>query len=70
MKNNRYSLRVLSQLLSYPDASLRAQLPALWPVLVEEGALSAARQAELQTLVTQLLRLDTLDAQARYVGDL
>jgi nitrate reductase delta subunit len=67
MKNNRYSLRVLSQLLSYPDADLRAQLPELLPVLQEEGALSAARQAELQTLVAHLLRLDTMDAEARYV---
>lgn len=67
MKNNRYSLRVLSKLLSYPDADLRAQLPALLPALAEEGALSAARQAELQTLVTHLLRLDTMDAEARYV---
>ncbi len=67
MKNNRYSLRVLSQLLSYPDTELRAQLPELLPVLKEEGALSAGRQAELQTLVSHLLRLDTLDAEARYV---
>ena len=67
MKNNRYSLRVLSQLLSYPDTELRAQLPELLPVLKEEGALSAARQAELQTLVSHLLRLDTMDAEARYV---
>ncbi|MEK7345043.1 MAG: nitrate reductase molybdenum cofactor assembly chaperone [Pseudomonadota bacterium] len=67
MKNNRYSLRVLSKLLSYPDADLRAQLPALLPALAEEGALSAARQAELQTLVTHLMRLDTMDAEARYV---
>ncbi|MGV0986213.1 MAG: nitrate reductase molybdenum cofactor assembly chaperone [Limnohabitans sp.] len=67
MKNNRYSLRVLSQLLSYPDTELRAQLPELLPVLKEEGALSAGRQAELQTLVSHLLRLDTMDAEARYV---
>ena len=67
MKNNRYALRVLSQLLSYPDTELRAQLPELMPVLKEEGALSAARQAELQTLVNHLLRLDAMDAEARYV---
>lgn len=67
MKNNRYALRVLSQLLSYPDASLRAQLPQLMPALEEEGALSPARRAELQTLVNHLLRLDTLDTEARYV---
>ena len=67
MKNNRYSLRVLSQLLSYPDAALRAQLPHLMPVLQEECSLSAARQDELQTLVAHLLRLDTMDAEARYV---
>ena len=36
MKPIRYSLRVLSQLLSYPDAELRQQLPLLLPVL--EGA--------------------------------
>jgi nitrate reductase delta subunit len=60
-------LRVLSQLLSYPDTELRAQLPELLPVLKEEGALSAGRQAELQTLVSHLLRLDTMDAEARYV---
>lgn len=67
MKNNRYSLRVLSLLLSYPDAALREQLPALLPALAEEGALSAGRQAELQTLVTHLLRVDSMDLQARYV---
>lgn len=67
MKNNRYSLRVLSQLLSYPDATVRAQLPELLAALKEEGALSAARQAELQTLVTHLLRLDTMEAEARYI---
>ena len=33
MKNNRYTLRALSQLLSYPDAAQRAQLPQLMPVL-------------------------------------
>ena len=67
MKNNRYSLRVLSQLLSYPDAAVRAQLPELLAALQEEGALSTARQAELQTLVTHLMRLDTMEAEARYV---
>lgn len=67
MKNNRYTLRALSQLLSYPDAAQRAQLPQLMPVLKEEDALNAARQAELQTLVTHLQRLDSLDAESRYV---
>ncbi|MFZ9664873.1 MAG: nitrate reductase molybdenum cofactor assembly chaperone [Limnohabitans sp.] len=67
MKNNRYTLRARSQLLSYPDAAQRAQLPQLMPVLKEEDALSAARQAELQTLVTHLQRLDSLDAESRYV---
>ena len=67
MKNNRYTLRALSQLLSYPDAAQRAQLPQLMPVLKKEDALSAARQAELQTLVTHLQRLDSLDAESRYV---
>ncbi|MFM6991616.1 MAG: nitrate reductase molybdenum cofactor assembly chaperone [Rhodoferax sp.] len=67
MKNNRYTLRVLSKLLSYPDAAQRAQLPQLMPVLKEEGALSVGRQAELQTLVTHLQGLDSMDAESRYV---
>ena len=67
MKNNRYTLRVLSKLLSYPDAAQRAQLPQLMPVLKEEGALSVGRQAELQTLATHLQRLDSMDAESRYV---
>ena len=67
MKPIRYSLRVLSQLLSYPDAELRQQLPLLLPVLEEEGALGLARRTELQALVTHLLSLDTLDAEARLV---
>ena len=67
MKPIRYSLRVLSKLLSYPDAELRQQFLLLLPVLEEEGALGLARRTELQALVTHLLRLDTLDAEARYV---
>ena len=67
MKNNRYTLRVLSQLLSYPDATQRAQLPQLISVMQKEDALSSGRQAELQTLATHLRRLDSMDAESRYV---
>ena len=67
MKPIRYSLRVLSQLLSYPEAGVRQQWPELWPVLDEEAALSPARRTELQALATHLSRLDPMDAEARYV---
>ena len=67
MKPIRYSLRVLSQLLSYPEAGVRQQWPELWPVLDEEAALSPARRTELQALANHLSRLDPMDAEARYV---
>lgn len=67
MKPIRYSLRVLSQLLSYPEAGVRQQWPQLWPVLDDEAALSPARRTELQALATHLSRLDPMDAEARYV---
>ena len=67
MKPIRYSLRVLSQLLSYPEAGVRQQWPQLWPVLDDEAALSPARRTELQALANHLSRLDPMDAEARYV---
>jgi nitrate reductase delta subunit len=67
MKPIRYSLRVLSQLLSYPEAEVRQQWPQLWPVLDDEAALSPARRTELQALATHLSRLDPMDVEARYV---
>ena len=67
MKNNRYSLRVLALLLGYPDATLRQQLPALMDALDQEGAIPAARRAELRSLAADLGRRDPLEVEAQYV---
>ena len=60
-------LRVLARLLAYPDAGLRAQLPALRAALHESRALSAARLAELDRLIVDLQRADALAVEADYV---
>lgn len=67
MKNNRYSLRALARLLSYPDQTLRAELPALLQVLDDEAAVPASRRAELRALAADLQQLDPFEAEARYV---
>ncbi|MCC7151731.1 MAG: nitrate reductase molybdenum cofactor assembly chaperone [Rubrivivax sp.] len=61
------TLRVLSRLLEYPGADLRAHLPLLRAALREEAALSRSRQAELEALLAQLAQHDPLDAEADYV---
>ena len=61
------TLRVLAHLLSYPDAELRAHLPGLQAALHDEGALSAARLAELDALVTRLVRRRPLEVEADHV---
>ncbi len=61
------TLRVLSALLGYPDAALRAQLPEMQPVLRDEAAVSAPRLAELGGLINSLMRTDPLEAEADYV---
>ncbi|WP_199797585.1 nitrate reductase molybdenum cofactor assembly chaperone [Pseudazoarcus pumilus] len=63
----KYTLRALAALLSYPDAELRAHVPDLRAALVDEGALSAARVAELDALLRQLERARPLEAEAEYV---
>jgi nitrate reductase delta subunit len=63
----RYSLRALARLLAYPDAALRADVPALIQVLDDEAAVPAARRAELQALASQLLQGEALAQEARYV---
>lgn len=67
MKNNRYSLRALALLLGYPDAALRAQLPALMEALDQEGAVPGERRAELRSLASELSRGDALEVEAQYV---
>ena len=61
------TLRVLSRLLSYPDAELRGHLDLLRGELHAERALGTARLAELDALIASLQRQDAIDAEADYV---
>lgn len=67
MKHTRYSLRALARLLAYPDADLRADLAPLIAAIDEEAAVPAARRAELHALAAELVRLDPLEIEGRYV---
>ncbi len=67
MKPNRYSLRALARLLAYPDAELRADLPALIEAIDAEGAVPVARRAELRALAHELQRQPALDVEAAFV---
>jgi nitrate reductase delta subunit len=62
-----WSLRVLSRLLTYPDAELRTFLPEMRKALRTERALTGARLAELEALIDALAAADPLDAEAAYV---
>ena len=53
------SCRVLARLLDYPGAEMRAALPGLLAVLVEEQALTPERLAELKALMATLQQADT-----------
>jgi nitrate reductase delta subunit len=61
------TLRVLARLVAYPDAELRAHLPAMRDVLHAEAALGAPRLSELDALIEALSRDDALDTEGRYV---
>lgn len=61
------SLRVLAALLGYPDGEMRGYLPEMREILRGEAALSAARQTELEALITALVSVDTLETEANYV---
>lgn len=61
------SVRVLSALLSYPDAQLRAHLPEMRALLRDELSLSSARRIELDALIDALLHADPLRIEADYV---
>ncbi|MGV3572894.1 MAG: nitrate reductase molybdenum cofactor assembly chaperone [Ramlibacter sp.] len=67
MKSNKHTLRALARMLNYPDASLRALLPALVGAIDEEAALPAARRVEIQALAADMLRGDAIEVEARYV---
>ncbi len=61
------TLRVLSALLGYPDSELRGRLAEMGEILAGEGALSAPRRNELESLTASLAAADPLEAEARYV---
>jgi len=61
------SLRVMAALLGYPRAQMRECLPEMREFLRGEGALSAARQAELDALIDSLSGADPLETEANYV---
>jgi nitrate reductase delta subunit len=63
----KYTLRTLSWLLRYPDATLRAHLGELREALREERALTFGRLAELDRLLDHLRALPALQAEAEYV---
>jgi len=62
-----HTLRAAAWLLRYPDAELRAALPALAAALRAEDALAASRLAELEALAERLQALPALRAEADYV---
>ena len=67
MKTITKTLRVLSHLLSYPDAELRAHLPELQVALHDERVLSSSRLAEIDALISRLANRRALVAEADHV---
>lgn len=67
IKTPTYSLRVLARLLGYPDADLRAALPALREALRAEGAVAAKRQQGLDKLIDSLAARDAIEVATDYV---
>ena len=61
------TLRVLSHLLRYPDAELRAHLGELRDALRDERALTVSRLAELDRLLDRLRAQPGLESEAAYV---
>jgi len=62
------SLRLLARLLAYPDAALRAQLPALRDALECDRAIPRTRRVELARLIDRMREDDGLDIESVYVG--
>lgn len=61
------TLRVLGAMLAYPDEAMRAHLPDMRALLRRDGALPAARLAELDALAQALERAGALEAESDYV---
>ncbi len=67
MKENKYSLRALAMMLGYPDTTLREMLPKLLEAIDTECAIPTGRRLEIRALANEILHLDPMDAEARYV---
>ena len=67
LRAHRLLLIALALLLGYPDAALRANALQLVDAMDEEGALPAARRAELRALAQELVRQDPMESEAHYV---
>jgi len=67
MKDNRYTLRALAQLLGYPSQALRDHMPELLAAIDNEAVVPAARREELHTLAADILRQNPMDVESRYV---
>jgi len=61
------SLRVLSRLLTYPNAELLAQTDALKDVLVEEGFLKKKTMKKLSKFMDEFGSTDLMETQESYV---
>jgi nitrate reductase delta subunit len=67
MKETRNTLRALSLLLQYPDATHRALLPLAAEAIDEEASLPAGRRAEVRALAREIAAADPIEVEARYV---
>jgi nitrate reductase delta subunit len=67
VKRHQLTARVLSALLGYPGAELRAALPELAQAMDDEAALPAARLAELRQLMKVLSVADPFEVEAQFV---
>jgi nitrate reductase delta subunit len=67
MKDNRYTLRSLAQLLGYPSQDLRDHMPELLAAIDNEAVVPAARREELHALAADILRQNPMDVESRYV---
>ena len=65
--NASISLRVLARLLSYPDATLRGDLPDMRQALHAGKAIPPSRLEELDALIATLENGDALENEAEYV---
>jgi nitrate reductase molybdenum cofactor assembly chaperone NarJ/NarW len=64
----KMTLRVMSRLLCYPDAELKAALPEMATVLVQEDALPADARLRLAGLLEQLDERPLTQLQEEYVS--